>query len=187
MAASVLWFTGLSGAGKSTIADGLKARLASEGLTVEVLDGDAVRESRNRQLGFNKADVKQNNRLIVERCRCDRDAYDVIIVSIISPYADVREYARETLTPGFFEIFVKADLDTVMARDVKGLYARAKAGELTNLIGYSDGAGYELPKEPDLALDTVHQEVEESIEALYRLVRRTHSERSIETEAAPTP
>lgn len=152
--ALVFWFTGLSGAGKTTLAEAARRHLEKQGLQATVVDGDAVRAQLHQHLGFSETDIKKNNALIAELCGSLRDRYDAILVPIISPYAESRAHARERLLPGFFEIFVSARLETVLARDTKGLYAKAKAGEVRNLVGYSPGAPYEPPVHPDLIIDT---------------------------------
>jgi len=169
--ALVCWFTGLSGAGKSTVAEGLMARLRAEGLRVLALDGDAVRTRLHRHLGFTESDIKENNRLIAELCVENGDAYDVILVPIISPYAISRRDARARIGGGFCEVYCKADLSVVSARDVKGLYGKAARGEIGNLIGYSPETVYEPPPAPDVVLDTTEQSPEQAIDGLYRFVR----------------
>lgn len=160
--AVVLWFTGLSGSGKSTVADALRQRLAAAGCTVLILDGDDVRARLHQNLGFSPEDIQENNRLIAELCRDNRARYDVILVPIISPYAASRRQARTRLEPDFFEIHFNASQETVVARDVKGLYAKAKAGEISNLLGFSPGAVYEPPSAPDLTIDSGCETVETS-------------------------
>ncbi|NQU61390.1 MAG: adenylyl-sulfate kinase [Rhodospirillales bacterium] len=167
----VIWFTGLSGAGKSTIADGVREQLTKDGLDVLTLDGDDVRRRFHRHLGFSEPEVKENNMLIAEICAEQRGLYDVILVPIISPYGESRRDAREKLGPGFFEIFCNADLDTVVGRDVKGLYAKAAGGEMDGMIGFSSGSVYEPPQSPDLELDTAHQSPEDAVGTLYAFIR----------------
>ena len=170
--APVFWFTGLSGAGKTTIAESAGRRLEQDGLRVEIVDGDAVRRSRHSDLGFTQDDIRENNARIVHLCSELRQGCDVILVPIISPYSESRVHARESLEPGFFEIHVDADLATVEARDVKGLYAKARAGEITNLIGYSPGSPFEAPESPDLTLETKRNPPSASSDLLYRFIRQ---------------
>ena len=169
--ALVCWFTGLSGAGKSTVAEGVVARLEGEGLRVLNLDGDAVRTRLHRHLGFTEPEIKENNRLIAELCVKNRDTFDVILVPIISPYESSRRDARTRIGDGFCEVYCKADLSVVSARDAKGLYKKAERGEINNLIGYSPETVYEPPSAPDVVLDTSDQSPEQAINGLYWFVR----------------
>jgi len=164
----VFWFTGLSGSGKSTVADAVKERLEGLGAQTLILDGDDVRSRLHRHLGFSVEDIKENNALIVGMCKELRPEYDVLLVPIISPFLVSRSDARAALEPGFFEIFFMADLECVAGRDVKGLYDKARRGELENLIGFSANVPYEPPPAPDLAIDSNDESEEESKEKLYR-------------------
>jgi adenylyl-sulfate kinase len=166
----VFWFTGLSGAGKSTICEAAMLRLESQGKKVLVIDGDDVRARLNRQLGFSREDVAKNNRTVMELCDENRGSYDVILVPIISPYRLYRDEARRHLDAGFFEIFCDADLAVVSARDVKGLYAKAKRNEIADMIGVSPEAPYERPLTADLILHTGRDSVERTIEAFLAFV-----------------
>ena len=120
--ALTFWFTGLSGSGKTTIASAVKPLLENDGYLVMMIDGDEIRKRSHRHLGFTEIDIKQNNALILELCQFHQDKYDVILVPIISPYSSSRRMARELLVKAFQEIYFSADLETVRARDVKGLY-----------------------------------------------------------------
>ncbi len=151
--ARVFWFTGLSGAGKTTIASAAQSELEKAGYKVSIIDGDEVRAKFHRHLGFTRDDIVENNRLIVELCRQERDSYDVIMVPIISPFKASREDARQALAPDFYEVYFSAGLDCVIARDTKGLYAKAKNKEIDNLIGFG-GPAYEPPDKPDFSVDS---------------------------------
>ena len=168
--ASIFWFTGLSGAGKSTIAEAVKARLELNGLGVLILDGDNVRSQLHKNLGFSESDIIENNRLISEFCVHYQNEYDVIFVSIISPFIKSRNEARDKIGEKFFEIFVHADMNTLKKRDTKGLYKKAALGQMDNLIGVSEKNTYETPNNPDLKLDTVFCEEKKSIDVLYKFV-----------------
>ena len=160
-----LWLTGLPGAGKSTIANLLEKRLASEGRHTYVLDGDNIRLGINRDLGFTEADRVENIRRVAEVARLMVDAGLIVIVASISPYRSEREFARGLFGPDDFrEIFVDAPFETCEARDPKGLYARARKGELRNFTGI--GSAYEPPENPDLRLDSGGRTPDECVELI---------------------
>lgn len=150
----VFWFTGLSGAGKTTLAQTARDALAAMGRSVMLLDGDGLRPILSADLGFGRADVLENNTRVARHCAQHRYEADILLVPIISPYVDGRAAARAVLTPGFFLVHVRADLQTVMGRDPKGLYRRAQAGEIPDMIGYSPDTPYEPPADADLTVDT---------------------------------
>ena len=169
--ALICWFTGLSGAGKSTVAERVQRRLAEKCVRVLILDGDFVREKMHRHLGFSAPEIIENNRLIAEYCAKARDRYDVILVPIISPYKSSRRHARKVLEPHFYEIYCAANLSIVSERDVKGLYQKAGRGEVTNLIGFSPESPYEPPSSPDLILDTESETLDKSVGKLARFIQ----------------
>jgi adenylyl-sulfate kinase len=150
----VAWFTGLSGAGKSTIAELAASMVRERDRRVAVIDGDTVRAQRHRHLGFSPSDIRENNRLIVELCREALGAHDIILVPIISPFRDARQAARLALGRAFVEVYVKASLAAVARRDPKGIYRQAHEGRLTGVIGLSPDVLYEVPLDPDVVLDT---------------------------------
>lgn len=168
--ALVCWFTGLSGAGKSSVAERVQRDLANKCLQVLILDGDFVREKMHCDLDFSMPGIIENNRRIAEYCVKIRDQCDAILVPIISPYKSSRQHARELLEPHFFDIYCAANLSTVAERDVKGLYEKARRGEVTNLIGYSPESPYEPPSSPDLILDTGSETLDQSARKLVRFV-----------------
>src|SRR6202140_2086316 len=156
----VVWFTGLSGAGKSTIANALKAEIEARGRHVELLDGDEVRTHLSKGLGFSKEDRDTNIRRIGYVARLIAGSGGVAITAAISPYREVRDEIRAQ-SPGFVEVFVRAPLDTLVARDVKGLYKKAIAGEIANFTGVSDP--YEDPLHPEVVCDTSRETIEQSL------------------------
>jgi bifunctional enzyme CysN/CysC len=148
-----LWLTGLSGSGKSTISGVLLENLRGRGRHVCGLDGDALRLGLNRDLGFSDADRSENIRRTAEVARLMVDAGLVVVVSLISPFRSDREFARSRFAPGrFCEIFVDAPLQVCERRDPKGLYAKARRGELARMTGID--SPYEAPERPDLHLHT---------------------------------
>ena len=180
-----VWFTGLSGAGKSTIANALAAELERRGRHVELLDGDEVRTHLSKGLGFSKEDRDTNIRRIGYVARLVARSGGVAITAAISPYREVRDEVRVS-TPNFVEFFVRCPLDTLVERDVKGLYKKAIAGEIANFTGVSDP--YEEPLHPEVVCDTSRETLQQSltkvIEALERIghLDRTVTERLPEGE-----
>ena len=147
-----VWFTGLSGSGKSTLAFAVEEALVARGVAAYVLDGDNVRFGLNRDLGFSAADRTENVRRIGEVCRLFQDAGLVVMSAFISPYKADRDAVRALHPEGsFVEVFVDTPLDICEARDVKGLYARARTGEILEFSGIS--APYEAPEAPDITVD----------------------------------
>ncbi len=165
--APVIWFTGPSGAGKSTIATGVLRVLQDRGVAVEVLDGDEIRNELSPDLGFTKADRDlQVSRLGYLAHLLSRNSV-LVLVSAISPYRESRDRALSR-SKRRFEIHVHADLDVLIARDTKGLYRRAIAGEISGLTGYDDP--YEAPLDPDLVIDTAQSSLQDSIDAVLDLL-----------------
>jgi adenylyl-sulfate kinase len=153
----VLWFTGLSGAGKSTVSQVVAERLRAHGAKVEVLDGDEVREHLSKGLGFSKDDRDQNVRRIGFVCHLLARNGVIAIAAAISPYRAVRDELRARI-PNFVEVYVECPLEVLAARDVKGLYRKALAGEIGQFTGVSD------PYEPPLSAEVVIRSAEESPE-----------------------
>ena len=156
----VVWFTGLPSAGKSTLARLLEGALRRRGWPVEVLDGDEVRLRLTKGLGFSREDRDENIRRISFVARLLARHGVATITAAISPYRDAREEARREIG-GFVEVYVKCALDTCVQRDVKGLYRRALAGEITNFTGISDP--YEEPLAPEVTVQTDRESAEESV------------------------
>jgi bifunctional enzyme CysN/CysC len=149
----VIWLTGLSGAGKSTIAGLVETELRRRGHRTGSLDGDNVRHGLNRDLGFTDADRVENVRRVAEVAKLMAEAGLIVIVALISPFAAERELARGRFAPGrFLEVYVDAPLAVAEARDPKGLYRRARRGELPHFTGID--SPYEAPQRPDIRLDT---------------------------------
>src|SRR3982074_2470122 len=156
----VVWFTGLSGAGKSTIAGALKEELERRGRHVELLDGDEVRTHLSKGLGFSKEDRDTNIRRIGYVAGLVARSGGVAITAAISPYREVRDEVRAH-TPGFVEVYVLCPLETLVDRDTKGLYRKALAGEIANFTGVSDP--YEEPLHPEVVCDTALESPDQSL------------------------
>lgn len=161
----MLWFTGLSGSGKSTVAIALERELHSRGLLCRILDGDNIRSGINNNLGFSAEDRVENIRRIAEVGRLFIDTGIITIAAFISPNNQLREMAAEIIgKDDFVEVFVSTPLEECEKRDVKGLYAKARRGEIKNFTGIS--APFEAPEHPDITLDTSKLPVEESVKIL---------------------
>jgi adenylylsulfate kinase len=155
-----LWFTGLSGAGKTTISKIVEGQLRERGSKVEILDGDVVRENLSKGLGFSKEDRDTNIRRIAFVADLLSRNSVPVITAAISPYREIRDEARELMGDRFIEVFVKASVEVCAERDAKGLYEKAFKGEIKEFTGVSDP--YEPPLNPEITLDTEHQTPEES-------------------------
>ena len=165
----VLWFTGLSASGKSTLAHAIEQELFRRGLQVMVLDGDNVRHGLCSDLGFKAEDRHENLRRIGEVAKLFVEAGVIVLAAFVSPYRRDREQVRSMLPHGdFLEVFCDCDLAICEERDPKGLYARARAGEIKNFTGISDP--YEPPVKPDMVFDTGSDSVEENLQSLIRLL-----------------
>jgi bifunctional enzyme CysN/CysC len=164
----VLWFTGLSGAGKSTLAMAVEQHLFRRGYTVYVLDGDNVRSGLNANLGFSPEDRVENIRRVGEVAALFADAGILCITAFISPYRADRARARQAGGEAFHEIYIQADLETCERRDPKGLYRRARAGEIAEFTGVS--APYEPPESAELVVDTAREPIEACVEQILRYI-----------------
>ena len=152
--ASIIWCTGMSGVGKTTLVDFTKIELTNHGFSVLILDGDVVRDSYKTELGFGNDDIKKNNLYIASLCLKERYNYDAIFVPIISPLEVVRCKVRKILSPKFHLVYIHADIESLKDRDPKGLYKKADNGLVTNLIGCSKNNPYEIPTDYDLLVNT---------------------------------
>jgi bifunctional enzyme CysN/CysC len=160
----VLWLTGLSGAGKSTLAMAVEQHLFRKGYSVYVLDGDNIRSGLNANLGFSPEDRLENIRRVGEVAALFADAGILCITAFISPYRDDRQRAREAAKGAFHEVHIRADLETCERRDPKGLYRRARSGEIAEFTGIS--APYEAPEAPELVVDTNKEPIEACVEKI---------------------
>jgi bifunctional enzyme CysN/CysC len=168
--AAVLWFTGLSGAGKTTIAREVERRLFEQGVQTMLLDGDTLRHGLNGDLGFSPADRAENIRRVGEVARLFFAQGAVVLCTFVSPYREDRARVRALIPEGrFLEIFVDAPLDELKRRDPKGLYARAERGEVANLTGVS--APYEAPERPEMVLRTDRATVDEAVAEIVARLR----------------
>jgi len=162
---AVLWFTGLSGAGKSTLAHAVEERLHRMGCRTFVFDGDNVRHGLNSNLGFSAEDRRENIRRIGEMCKLFVEAGVIALTAFISPFRDDREKVRKLMDQGdFIEIFCDCSLDVCESRDVKGMYAKARRGEIKEFTGIS--SPYERPENPELSFDTGNVPLEECVEGI---------------------
>ena len=162
----VIWFTGLSGSGKSTLAHVLEEKLFKKRCSTYVLDGDNVRHGLNSNLDFSDNDRKENIRRIGEVCKLMLEAGIIVMTAFISPFREDRSQVRKLMPKGdFIEIYCKASLEVCEGRDVKGLYKRARAGEIKNYTGID--SPYEIPKNPELIIDTDKESLEESVSKIF--------------------
>ena len=162
----VIWFTGLSGSGKSTLAHVLEEKLFKKRCSTYVLDGDNIRHGLNSNLDFSDNDRKENIRRIGEVSKLMLEAGIIVMTAFISPFREDRSEVRKLMPKGdFIEIYCKASLEVCEGRDVKGLYKRARAGEIKNYTGID--SPYEIPKNPELIIDTDKESLEESVSKIF--------------------
>lgn len=165
----MLWFTGLSGSGKSTVAIALERELQKRGLLCRILDGDNIRTGINANLGFSADDRRENIRRVAEVAKLFVDTGIITIAAFVSPTEDLRNLAQHIIgKDDFKEIFISTPIEECERRDVKGLYARARRGEVKNFTGIS--APFEAPQHPALSLDTSRLSLEESVAQLLQLL-----------------
>lgn len=158
----MLWFTGLSGSGKSTIANGVESKLFELGYKTYVLDGDNIRMGLNKDLGFSNEDRKENIRRISEVAQLFSDSGTLTLTAFISPFIEDREQAREIIGTNFIEIYVSASLQSCESRDPKGLYKKARLGEIKNFTGID--SPYQAPDSPEIVIDTDTLTIEQSVD-----------------------
>ena len=167
----ILWFTGLSGSGKSTIAHAVEEQLFKQGFRTFVLDGDNVRHGLSSNLGFSVEDRKENIRRVGETAKLMLEAGIITLTAFISPYQQDRDRVKIMMPPGdFIEIYCEATLETCERRDVKGYYKKARAGIIKNYTGID--SPYEIPDNPELTLNTDNQTLEESVQAVLALLKQ---------------
>jgi adenylylsulfate kinase len=166
--AIVIWMVGLSGSGKSTLARALENSLHEEGYLTQLLDGDNMRTGINNNLGFSPEDRTENIRRAAETAKLFMNAGLVTICSFISPTDEIRKMAKEIIGEGYVEVYVDCPVEVCEERDVKGLYAKARKGEIPDFTGIS--APFDVPQNPDVAVDTANQGLEESHQALVKAI-----------------
>ena len=165
----VIWFTGLSGSGKSTLADRLEQELHKIGILTMLLDGDNIRHGLNKNVDFSEEGRRENIRRIGEVARLFNDAGVVVLTAFISPYRNDRDQVRALLPEhNFIEVFVDCPVETCEARDVKGLYQKARAGEIKDFTGIN--APFEVPLSPEIIVKTAEQNIEECVKQLLRFI-----------------
>jgi len=170
--AKVLWFTGLSGSGKTTISLLLREKLISLGLKVFIIDGDVIRDEIHTNLGFSREDIRTNNKLIAEMAKSVSNNYDIILVPIISPYIADRKMARAIIGDGsFIEVFINVPIEECIKRDPKGLYKKVARGEIDNFIGVSHSSPYQAPANPSITIDNVSNDVINSVNQILKFLK----------------
>lgn len=165
----IIWFTGLSGSGKSTLANILEKKLHEKKIRTFLLDGDNVRMGLNKDLGFNESDRQENIRRTGEVSKLLVDSGAVVLTSFISPFRNDRDDVRKMMKPGeFIEVYVKCPIEVCEGRDVKGLYSKARAGEIKNFTGID--SPYEEPVNPEIIIESGKDTIEESVDKLLKFI-----------------
>ena len=166
----IVWLTGLSGSGKSTIADGLEQLLFEKGFKTYLLDGDNIRHGLNKNIDFSEEGRKENIRRIGEVAKLFLDAGIIVITAFISPFKEDRNTVRGLVSDGeFVEVFVDCPLEVCEQRDVKGLYAKARRGEIPNFTGIS--SPFEAPEKPEVQVHSDHSTIDECIDKIYSVIK----------------
>lgn len=172
--AILVWFTGLSGAGKSTLSDQVAKELAQQGVHTQVLDGDVLRQGLCKDLGFSREDRSENIRRAGEVAKLLVENGTLTLAAFMSPMAQDREYVRQLIgAERFVEIYCKCSIEVCEARDIKGLYKRAKLGQVTQIVGWD--VPYQEPENPDLAIDTGLLTIKESVERVMNYLTTINS------------
>jgi adenylylsulfate kinase len=167
--AKVVWMTGFSGSGKTTIAENLSKMLLGDGLTIKIFDGDELRKGLCKDLGYNDVDRKENIRRAAEVAKLFVDSGIIVICCFISPAKEMRDMAKSIIGENkFIEVYINCPFDVCEKRDVKGFYAKARNGEVKNFTGID--SVYEIPVNPDIVINTFDKAVEESVVELYNFV-----------------
>lgn len=170
----IIWFTGVSGSGKTTLCKLLMSELKKSDHTVEWYDGDRVREELKIESDFSREGILKNNFAIINKIKNVKDSCEYVLISLITPFDEVRKFARQTFDSEYFEIYVKCDKETLIKRDTKGLYKKALEGKLDNLIGFSEKIPFEEPENPDLILETNLISPDEAVQKIYDAIIKKH-------------
>lgn len=172
MSAKILWFTGLSGAGKTTLSKKLEFLLKKKNKKIKVLDGDVFRKKNKQKNNFTKQNILNNNYSIIKYIKTFSNRYDFILVSVISPLSKTRRYAKKIFKENYFEIFVNCKIKTLEKRDPKKLYKKARLKIIKNLIGYNSKIKYQNSNYPVIKLNTDKLTKKECINLIYKKIRR---------------
>lgn len=167
----IIWFTGLSGSGKSTLSDLLAKELGQAGYSVFQVDGDLFRKETKKENDFSREAIVENNHKIINFCQEIEKNHDFVIVSVISPYKQTREKARQVFGKKYCEIFLDCPIEALIKKDVKGIYKKAMDGQLKNLIGFSENSPYEKPENPDIKIDTSKTDVQSSLKIILDFIK----------------
>ena|SRR5579872_2537226 len=162
----VIWFTGLSGSGKSSLAKKLYNFLKKEKFKVEIVDGDEFRKKIHPNLRFTPEEIKINNKKIIEYCKNLIKDRDFILVPVIAPFRSTRSYAKKVLKKSYVEVYCNSSLTKCIERDTKGLYKKALKGKIQNFVGIDKNVPYQIPSHPNLILDTENHTLKQNMESL---------------------
>ncbi len=166
MSCKIIWFTGLSGAGKTTLSDALSKKLLNLGHKLIKIDGDVFRKKKKNINNFSKKNILKNNKMIINHVNKLQKKYEFVIVSVISPLLETRKEAKKKFGKNYFEIFVKCSLKTLIKRDTKGLYKSAIQKKLKNLIGFNSKIAYEKSKYKKITINTEKYNIKDSLDKI---------------------